>query len=82
MADFPLSAAAGKEVFEDYDAHFEEGLAVVIARIEAGYRWSQGLLVRVRRTARVTIGGSRSAAIRRAGDLRGCGAAGTGGGAT
>lgn len=37
MADFPLSARAGAEIFTDYDAHFEEGLAVVIAGIEARY---------------------------------------------
>ncbi|MDT7840818.1 TetR/AcrR family transcriptional regulator [Streptomyces justiciae] len=33
MADFPLSAAAGKEIFEDYDSHFEEGLALIITGI-------------------------------------------------
>ncbi|PWI17635.1 TetR family transcriptional regulator [Streptomyces sp. Act143] len=38
MADFPLSAAAGREIFTDFDAHFEEGLAVVVAGIEARYR--------------------------------------------
>ncbi|MFJ8009622.1 TetR/AcrR family transcriptional regulator [Streptomyces fagopyri] len=37
MADFPLSAAAGAEIFEDYDRHFEEGLALVIAGIGARY---------------------------------------------
>ncbi|MFC7262618.1 TetR/AcrR family transcriptional regulator C-terminal domain-containing protein [Streptomyces lutosisoli] len=37
MADFPLSAAAGAEIFEDYGRHFEEGLALVIAGIEALY---------------------------------------------
>ncbi|WP_327431183.1 MULTISPECIES: TetR/AcrR family transcriptional regulator [unclassified Streptomyces] len=37
MADFPLSAAAGAEIFEDYERHFEEGLALVIAGIEARY---------------------------------------------
>ncbi|GGN90759.1 TetR family transcriptional regulator [Streptomyces albiflavescens] len=37
MADFPLSAAAGAEIFEDYDRHFEDGLALVIAGIEARY---------------------------------------------
>ncbi|MFF1766030.1 TetR/AcrR family transcriptional regulator C-terminal domain-containing protein [Streptomyces sp. NPDC058249] len=37
MADFPLTAAAGAEIFEDYDRHFEEGLALVIAGIEARY---------------------------------------------
>lgn len=37
MADFPLSAAAGAEIFEDYDRHFEEGLAVIVAGVEV---WS------------------------------------------
>jgi AcrR family transcriptional regulator len=37
MADFPLSAQAGAEIFQDYDRHFEEGLALVIAGIEASY---------------------------------------------
>jgi AcrR family transcriptional regulator len=37
MADFPLSAAAGAEIFADYDRHFEEGLAVVIDGIAARY---------------------------------------------
>ncbi|WP_367321189.1 TetR/AcrR family transcriptional regulator [Streptomyces sp. HUAS ZL42] len=35
MADFPLSAAAGAELFADYDRHFEEGLALIVAGIEA-----------------------------------------------
>ncbi|MEU6377764.1 TetR/AcrR family transcriptional regulator [Streptomyces sp. NPDC046909] len=34
MADYPLSAAAGAEIFEDYDQHFEEGLALIIKGIE------------------------------------------------
>ncbi|MFD7815858.1 TetR/AcrR family transcriptional regulator C-terminal domain-containing protein [Streptomyces sp. NPDC059785] len=38
LADFPLSAAAGAEIFEDYEAHFEEGLALLVAGIEARYR--------------------------------------------
>ncbi|MFJ3665406.1 TetR/AcrR family transcriptional regulator C-terminal domain-containing protein [Streptomyces sp. NPDC090106] len=38
MADFPLSAAAGAEIFEDYDHHFEEGLALAIAGVETRYR--------------------------------------------
>ncbi|MFJ9372137.1 TetR/AcrR family transcriptional regulator C-terminal domain-containing protein [Streptomyces sp. NPDC101455] len=38
MADFPLSAAAGAEIFEDYDRHFEEGLDLVVAGIEARFR--------------------------------------------
>ncbi|MFF4273146.1 TetR/AcrR family transcriptional regulator [Streptomyces sp. NPDC001536] len=37
MADYPLSAAAGAEIFADYERHFEEGLALVIAGIEARY---------------------------------------------
>ncbi|WP_316959579.1 TetR/AcrR family transcriptional regulator C-terminal domain-containing protein [Streptomyces sp. TRM68367] len=37
MADFPLSARAGAEIFEDHDRHFAEGLALVIAGIEARY---------------------------------------------
>jgi AcrR family transcriptional regulator len=38
MADFPLSAQAGAELFQDYDRHFEEGLALVVAGIGASYR--------------------------------------------
>ncbi|MFE0805783.1 TetR/AcrR family transcriptional regulator [Streptomyces sp. NPDC058812] len=38
MADFPLTAAAGAEIFTDYERHFEEGLALVIAGIGAAYR--------------------------------------------
>ncbi|MGW5351304.1 TetR/AcrR family transcriptional regulator C-terminal domain-containing protein [Streptomyces sp. NPDC004031] len=37
MADFPLSAAAGAEIFADYDAHFADGLELVIAGIAARY---------------------------------------------
>nr|WP_223189319.1 TetR/AcrR family transcriptional regulator [Streptomyces sp. TRM68416] len=37
LADFPLAAAAGAEIFEDYDTHFEEGLALVIDGIAARY---------------------------------------------
>ncbi|CAM5509609.1 MULTISPECIES: TetR/AcrR family transcriptional regulator [Streptomyces] len=37
MADYPLSARAGAEIFADYDQHFEEGLALVIAGVEARY---------------------------------------------
>ncbi|MEV5431515.1 TetR/AcrR family transcriptional regulator C-terminal domain-containing protein [Streptomyces sp. NPDC052701] len=37
MAGFPLSAAAGAELFADYDRHFEEGLALVIEGIGARY---------------------------------------------
>ncbi|WP_282699736.1 TetR/AcrR family transcriptional regulator [Streptomyces sp. CC219B] len=37
LADFPLAAAAGAEIFEDYDTHFEEGLALVIDGVTARY---------------------------------------------
>ncbi|MFI0938944.1 TetR/AcrR family transcriptional regulator C-terminal domain-containing protein [Streptomyces sp. NPDC021020] len=37
MADFPLSAAAGADIFADYDAHFTDGLELVIAGIAARY---------------------------------------------
>ncbi|WP_329272147.1 TetR/AcrR family transcriptional regulator C-terminal domain-containing protein [Streptomyces sp. NBC_01451] len=37
MADFPLSAAAGAEVFQDYDRQFEEGLGLVLAGIRTTY---------------------------------------------
>ncbi|HET9380657.1 MAG TPA: TetR/AcrR family transcriptional regulator [Streptomyces sp.] len=37
MAGYPLSAAAGAEIFGDYDRNFEEGLALVIAGIEGRY---------------------------------------------
>ncbi|ANS67479.1 tetR-family transcriptional regulator [Streptomyces lincolnensis] len=37
MADFPLSAAAGTEIFQNYDEHFEEGLELVLAGIEKRY---------------------------------------------
>ncbi|QDI69409.1 TetR family transcriptional regulator [Streptomyces calvus] len=37
MADFPLAARAGAEIFADYDRHFEEGLDLLIAGIEARY---------------------------------------------
>ncbi|GHH12783.1 TetR/AcrR family transcriptional regulator C-terminal domain-containing protein [Streptomyces lanatus] len=37
MADFPLSARAGAEIFADYEAHFEEGLALVVAGIGTQY---------------------------------------------
>ncbi|MER7840995.1 TetR/AcrR family transcriptional regulator C-terminal domain-containing protein [Streptomyces sp. NPDC096040] len=38
LADFPLSAAAGREIFTDYGSRFEEGLEIVIAGIEARYK--------------------------------------------
>lgn len=37
MADFPLSAAAGAEIFQNFDQHFEEGLELVISGIEKRY---------------------------------------------
>ncbi|MFJ5534836.1 TetR/AcrR family transcriptional regulator [Streptomyces sp. NPDC093261] len=37
MADFPLSAAAGAEIFADYERHFEEGLELLIAGIATRY---------------------------------------------
>ncbi|MFF8447054.1 TetR/AcrR family transcriptional regulator C-terminal domain-containing protein [Streptomyces leeuwenhoekii] len=37
MAAFPLSAAAGAEMFGDFDRRFEEGLELLIAGIEARY---------------------------------------------
>ncbi|MEU8125339.1 TetR/AcrR family transcriptional regulator C-terminal domain-containing protein [Spirillospora sp. NPDC049024] len=37
MADFPLSAAAGPEIFTDYDRHFAEGLELLIAGITTQY---------------------------------------------
>ncbi|MEU2775629.1 TetR/AcrR family transcriptional regulator C-terminal domain-containing protein [Streptomyces sp. NPDC007162] len=37
LADFPLSAAAGEEIFTDYDRHFEEGLDVVVAGVSVRY---------------------------------------------
>ncbi|GEC09734.1 TetR family transcriptional regulator [Streptomyces spinoverrucosus] len=38
MAEFPLAARAGAELFGDYDLHFEEGLQIVIAGIATRYR--------------------------------------------
>lgn len=35
LADVPLSAAAGTEIFEDYDRHFEEGLALIVAGVQS-----------------------------------------------
>ena len=37
-AGFPLSAAVDAEIFQDYDRHFGEGSAPVIAGIEARCR--------------------------------------------
>lgn len=37
MADFPLAASAGAEVFQNYEEGFEEGLLLLIAGIQARY---------------------------------------------
>ncbi|MEV6838946.1 TetR/AcrR family transcriptional regulator C-terminal domain-containing protein [Streptomyces sp. NPDC051133] len=37
LAGFPLAAAVGELLFDDYDRQFEEGLAVVVAGIGARY---------------------------------------------
>nr|WP_202483722.1 TetR/AcrR family transcriptional regulator [Streptomyces coelicoflavus] len=37
LADYPLTAAAGAEIFTDWDRHYEESLALVIAGIAASY---------------------------------------------
>lgn len=37
LADYPLAAAAGTYLFEEYDEHFEEGLQIVIDGIAARY---------------------------------------------
>ncbi|WP_282084721.1 TetR/AcrR family transcriptional regulator [Streptomyces tendae] len=37
LADYPLTAAAGAEIFTDYDRLFEESLALVIAGVAASY---------------------------------------------
>lgn len=37
MEGYPLAAAAGAEIFGDYDRAFEEGLALVIAGIAQRY---------------------------------------------
>jgi AcrR family transcriptional regulator len=38
MANFPLAAAAGAEIFEGFDEAFEEGLRLVVAGIAARYK--------------------------------------------
>ncbi|MEV0092005.1 TetR/AcrR family transcriptional regulator C-terminal domain-containing protein [Streptomyces sp. NPDC050738] len=38
LADYPLTAAAGREIFTDFDRRFGEGLRVIVAGIEATYR--------------------------------------------
>ncbi|WP_411082139.1 TetR/AcrR family transcriptional regulator C-terminal domain-containing protein [Streptomyces sp. cmx-18-6] len=37
MAEFPLAAAAGPEIFSGYDERFEDGLLLIVAGIEARY---------------------------------------------
>ncbi|MEU6863893.1 TetR/AcrR family transcriptional regulator [Streptomyces sp. NPDC046876] len=37
LADYPAAAAAGSHLFEDYDAHFEEGLEIILAGVAARY---------------------------------------------
>ncbi|MZD05013.1 TetR family transcriptional regulator [Streptomyces sp. SID5785] len=37
LAAYPLAAAAGKDLFTAYDERFEEGLALIVAGIEARY---------------------------------------------
>ncbi|MEU5280600.1 TetR/AcrR family transcriptional regulator C-terminal domain-containing protein [Streptomyces asoensis] len=37
LAEFPLSAQVGAEIFEDYDRQFEEGLEIVVAGVAARY---------------------------------------------
>ncbi|MFF3311008.1 TetR/AcrR family transcriptional regulator [Streptomyces sp. NPDC002952] len=37
LADYPLAAAAGPVIFQDYEQGFEEGLRLLIAGIEARY---------------------------------------------
>lgn len=37
LADYPLAAAAGSTLFAAYDERFEEGLALIVAGIEARY---------------------------------------------
>ncbi|MFC9282868.1 TetR/AcrR family transcriptional regulator C-terminal domain-containing protein [Streptomyces collinus] len=38
LAEFPLAAEAGKVLFDDWDAQFEEGLALVVDGIRARYK--------------------------------------------
>ncbi|MGC9382160.1 TetR/AcrR family transcriptional regulator C-terminal domain-containing protein [Streptomyces sp. MH13] len=38
MAEYPLAAQAGAEIFTDYERNFEEGLALVVEGIGAAYR--------------------------------------------
>ncbi|MHC5906115.1 TetR/AcrR family transcriptional regulator C-terminal domain-containing protein [Streptomyces sp. S6] len=38
LAEFPLSAAAGSEIFADYERHFAEGVEIIVDGIAARYR--------------------------------------------
>ncbi|MFE4954050.1 TetR/AcrR family transcriptional regulator C-terminal domain-containing protein [Streptomyces sp. NPDC056653] len=38
MAQYPLAAAAGAEIFAHYEERFEDGLRLIVAGIEARYR--------------------------------------------
>jgi hypothetical protein len=38
LAAYPLSAAAGPHLFAEYDAHFEEGLQLILDGVGARYR--------------------------------------------
>jgi hypothetical protein len=37
MAQYPLAAAAGAEIFAHYEERFEDGLRLIVAGIEARY---------------------------------------------
>ncbi|MFJ2706642.1 TetR/AcrR family transcriptional regulator C-terminal domain-containing protein [Streptomyces sp. NPDC087428] len=37
MARYPLAAAAGSEIFDHYDARFDDGLRLIVAGVEARY---------------------------------------------
>ncbi|NED83858.1 TetR family transcriptional regulator [Streptomyces sp. SID11233] len=42
LARYPLAAAAGSEIFANYDERFEDGLRLIIAGIEARYGGAAG----------------------------------------
>lgn len=42
LARYPLAAAAGSEIFANYDERFEDGLRLIIAGIEARYGGAEG----------------------------------------
>lgn len=37
LARYPLAAAAGSEIFANYDERFEDGLRLIVAGVEARY---------------------------------------------